>query len=120
MRYGREYRNTTPVIKAEGKWGKLGADSRAGWVAYVRGKVMLVKFFPVYPGATYSDGGNTVEVYWDEKVAELEPLSPEIRLDPGQEYVFPEKWELVRLPHPVKTAEQARESVRTLPRNPFK
>ena len=31
----------------------------------------------------YSDGGNTVELYCDDRVAELEPLSPEMKLKRG-------------------------------------
>jgi hypothetical protein len=98
---------------------KLGADSDAGWIAYARGKVLLVKYFPVFPGANYSDGGNTVEFYCNDRMAELEPLSPEVTLKPGGTYGFPEKWTLLELDREVKTHEQARALVKKIPRSPF-
>lgn len=98
---------------------KLGADSDAGWIAYVRGKTLLVKYFPVTPKGNYSDGGNTVEFYCDERVAELEPLSPEVTLKPGSNYSFPEKWTLTELAQEVVTHEKARQLVKHIPPSPF-
>jgi hypothetical protein len=98
---------------------KVGADSDAGWIAYVRGRVLFVKYFPVFAKANYSDGGNTVEFYCSERVAELEPLSPEVTLKSGQNYSFPEKWTLVELPKEVTTYEQARALVKRIPKSPF-
>ena len=98
---------------------KVGADSDAGWIAYTRGKILFVKYFPVFPGANYSDGGNTVEFYCSDRVAELEPLSPEILLKPDQNYSFPEKWTLIELDKEVTGYEQARALVRRIPKSPF-
>lgn len=98
---------------------KVGADSDAGWIAYARGKILFVKYFPVFPEANYSDGGNTVEFYCDDRVAELEPLSPEIPLKPGENYSFPEKWTLIELDKEVTSYEQARALVRRIPKSPF-
>ena len=98
---------------------KVGADSDAGWIAYARGKVLFVKFFPTFANANYSDGGNTVELYCSDRVAELEPLSPELKLKPGETYSFPEKWMLIELDKEVTSYAQARALVKLIPRSPF-
>jgi hypothetical protein len=98
---------------------KVGADSDAGWIAYAREKMLFVKYFPVFPKANYSDGGNTVEFYCSDRVAELEPLSPEITLKSGENYTFPEKWTLIELDKEVTGYEQARGLVKQIPRSPF-
>jgi hypothetical protein len=98
---------------------KVGADSDAGWIAYARGKILFVKYFPFVPGGNYTDGGNSVEFYCSERIAELEPLSPEIRLKPGEAYDFPEKWVLLELDKEVETFEQARALVKRVPKSPF-
>ena len=96
------------VAECNGKEGKVGADSDAGWIAYVRGKQLFIKSFPYTADGTYSDGGNSVELYWSNQVAELEPLSPEVQLQPGAEYVFPERWLLLTLPEEAATFDAAR------------
>ncbi len=98
---------------------KVGTDAEAGWIAYVRGKVLLVKFFPVTAGANYSDGGNTTEFYCDKRVSELEPLSPEVTLKQGENYSFPGKWLLMELPEEITSAKMARALVKRIPRSPF-
>ena len=108
------------VAKAEGPSSKLGADSDAGWIAYARGRQLLVKFFPHFPEGKYTDGANSVELYFDPKVCELEPLSPEVPLRPGEEYAFPEKWVLIPLEREVATAEEARALVEKIPAHPFR
>jgi hypothetical protein len=98
---------------------KVGADSDAGWIAYARGKILFVKYFPYFREGNYSDGGNSVEFYCSDRVAELEPLSPEVTLKPGQNYSFPEKWTLIELEKEVTSYEQARALVKRIPKSPF-
>jgi hypothetical protein len=107
------------VVEARGPGAKLGVDSESGWVAYVRGKCLFVKYFPHFSQGAYTDGGNSVEIYFDPKVCELEPLSPEVTLKPGEEYSFPEKWVLVELDHEVIRADQARALVDRITESPF-
>lgn len=107
------------VAHAEGKSSKLGLDSDAGWIAYVRGRLLFVKYFPHFGSGLYSDGGNSVEIYFDPKVCELEPLSPEVSLKPGESYEFPERWRLIELDHPVVRADEARALVGRVPPSPF-
>lgn len=108
------------VAKAEGKASKLGADSDAGWIAYALGRQMIVKYYPVFADGKYTDGGNTLELYFDPRVCELEPLSPEVTLKPGGEYAFPERWVLVPLEKDVTTHEEARALVDKVPPSPFR
>jgi hypothetical protein len=98
---------------------KIGADSDAGWIAYARGRILFVKYFPVFANGNYSDGGNTVEFYCSARVAELEPLSPEVTLKPSETYSFPEKWILIELEKEVTNYGQARALVKRIPRSPF-
>jgi len=108
------------VAKAEGPSSKLGADSDGGWIAYAKGKQLLVKYYPYLPNGTYSDGGNSVELYFDPKVCELEPLSPEVTMTPGRAYEFMERWLILPLEREVTTAEEARDLVKKIPAHPFK
>jgi hypothetical protein len=96
------------VVECKGKDGKLGADSDAGWIGYARGKQLYLKTFPVSTDGLYSDGGNTVEVYWSNQVGEIEPLSPERTLKPGERFEFTERWALLALPEEITSFEAAR------------
>jgi len=107
------------VAKAEGKEQKVGADSDAGWIAYVRGRLLFVKYFPYVAGGNYIDNGITVAHYFNDTIAELEPLSPEARLKPEGEYTFPERWTLTRLDRDVTTHEEARRVAEQIPPSPF-
>ncbi len=92
----------------EAKYGKLGLDSDAGWMAFTVGKTLYIKNFPYFPDQKYCDGGISTAFYWSNEVGEIEPMSPEIKLKPGEEYAFPETWQLVPLTEDVTTFEQAR------------
>ncbi len=107
------------VAKAEGASAKIGTDSDGGWIAYAKGKQLLVKYFPHFPSGIYSDGGNSVELYFDPKVCELEPLSPEVTVTPGRAYEFMERWLVLPLEREAATAEDARELVKKIPPHPF-
>lgn len=108
------------VTEAKGPPLKVGADSDGEWIAYARGKLLLVKFYPYFANGDYTDGGNSVEFYCDDRVAELEPLSPEAKLKPQENYAFPEKWALIQLDSEVTSPEAARALVNKIPASPFK
>jgi hypothetical protein len=112
-------KNGVLVALTTGAATKIGADSDGGWIAYALGNQLFVKYFPYFPGANYSDGGNSVELYFDDKVAELEPLSPEQELKRGESYDFPEQWILIPLKKPVQTHEEALKLVESIPPSPF-
>ena len=107
------------VVKTGGPEQKVGTDTADGWIAYARGRLLLVKFFPCYPAGRYTDGGMSLAHYFNEKLSELEPISPELALRPGQEYVFPQMWALIPLEKEVGSFEEARALVSRLPKNPF-
>jgi hypothetical protein len=107
------------VAHALGNSSKIGTDSDAGWIAYVRGKLLFIKYFPHVRSGPYTDGGNSVEIYFDPRVCEVEPLSPEVRLKPGESYEFPERWRLMTLENEVTRAEEARALVDRIPASPF-
>lgn len=73
---------------------KIGVDTMQAWAAYLRGDVLYVKRFPHQPGASYADGGATVEIYSSNEFIEVENLSPLTSLKPGEEIVYPEEWSL--------------------------
>lgn len=107
------------VVKTGGPEQKVGTDTMEGWIAYARGKLLFVKYFPCYPAGRYTDGGLSLAHYYREGFSELEPISPEVTLKPGQEYVFPQAWALIPLEKEVTSFEEARALVARLPRSPF-
>jgi len=93
---------TVPGKKME----KVAADSVAGWIAGFHDGWLYVKRFPVYPDGDYADGGNSVEIWVDAAGTrtEIEPLSPKVRLQPGDTYSFVETWELRRVEQEIRSA----------------
>jgi hypothetical protein len=107
------------VAQATGAPGKLGSDPDAGWVAYVRGRLLFVKFFKSWPSAAYAGTGHTVEFSWNDQMAAVELFSPLASLQPGQAFDFPELWQLIELKEPVRDLEDARAAARKVPPSPF-
>lgn len=107
------------VVKSVGPEQKVGADSDAGWIGYVLGDLLFVKYYAYDPKGNYTDGGLSVAHYFNQRIAELEPMSPEVALPPGGESVFPERWTLRRLDAPVATFEEARVAAATVPPSPL-
>ena len=107
------------VVKSVGTPTKVGADSDAGWIGYARGSLLFVKYYAYDPKGSYTDGGLSVAHYFSQAFAELEPISPEVALPPSGEYVFPERWTLVRLDAPVTSFEAARAAASLVPPSPL-
>ncbi len=107
------------VLRAEEPAVRVGTDSRAGWIAYAWERLLFIKYFRCFPDGPYTDGGNTTEAYVDDTVAEIDPLSPEKELQPGEVYSFPERWVLKRLPEPVESFEAARALVGQIGKSPL-
>jgi hypothetical protein len=107
------------VVQARGNSTRLGADSGAGWIAYVKGSILFIKYFPVYPRGDYSDGGIMVSLSYDQQSMQFGPVSPEFKLDPGAQASFPEKWVLIDAGREITTADQARKLVKKIPASPF-
>jgi hypothetical protein len=102
-------RNIAPGIMGvqyKKKAGKIGADSRAGWICYVNrlDGHAYVKRFTYVQGQTYPDSGSSVEVYTDPTNPFLEdevtgPLVP--KLAPNDSIQFAEDWFSARTFGPV-------------------
>jgi hypothetical protein len=75
---------------------KVGYFNRAGWVAYWRADVALVRRFDPIPGRSHPDLGCNVEAYCGSRFLELELLGPLDDLAPGGVAVLNERWELFR------------------------
>jgi hypothetical protein len=101
----------THCVSEKGAFGKLGADCADGWIAYARGKLLFIKTFPVAPDGNYTDGGLRVANYWNDRVAELEPIGEEVPLKPGETHSFNETWFLLPLEREIGSHEAARELV---------
>jgi hypothetical protein len=71
---------------------KIGVDSAQGWAAYLLDGTLYLKRFRHDSGASYPDGGATIEVYSSAEFLELEQLSPLTTIQPGAEIVMPEDW----------------------------
>lgn len=89
-------------------WGnrkKVGLDSDAGWVGFLSSGLLYVKRFPVGPRESYSRSNrNTVEFFSGDPV-EIGVLSPEVTLEPGESFTFPEEWFLAEAPDGVLAGE---------------
>lgn len=107
------------VAKTGSGTAKIGVDGDAQWVAYATGRTLFLIHYPVYSSATYSYGGNSVVIGWDERRTELQPLSAEARVRPRKTADFPLKWSLIELSTPVSTHEEARALVEKIPSSPF-
>jgi hypothetical protein len=62
----------------------------------------------------------SVAFYFNERFSECEPISPEVTLKPGEEYVFPERWVLLELDREVTTPEEARAAAARIPPSRFR
>jgi len=107
------------VAQAAGAPGKLGSDTDAGWVAYVRGRLLFVKYFQTWRGAAYAGAGHPVEFSWNNEMAALELFSPLTTLQPGQAFDFPELWQLIELKEEVTDFDDARAAAKKVPVSPF-
>lgn len=65
---------------------KLGSDSPRGWIAAAKGTNVIFESVANPAGGDYPDGGCVVELYSNEGLgySEIETLSPELNLAPGQ------------------------------------
>ena len=78
---------------------KIGCDSDGEWMAYACDGMLFVKRFRYFPGAVYNDAlGFSVAVYLTGDMCELEPISPEAPLKPGESYTYDEEWWLLDYP----------------------
>ena len=73
---------------------KFGYFNEAGWVAYARDGVMLVRRFDPQPGRPHPDLGCNAETYIGSRYVELELLGPLATVEPGSRAGLIERWEV--------------------------
>jgi hypothetical protein len=73
---------------------KLGTYTPQGWVGYVWKNHFLHMQFQTQAGQVYPDMGCNVEIYSNHAFAEIETLSPLVKLEPGETIQHTETWEL--------------------------
>jgi len=77
---------------------KVGQPNRRGWMAYVLGSEVFVKWSPLHDDALdYVDLGATIECYRDHRFLELESVGPFTDLEPRAALHHREVWTLIRL-----------------------
>ena len=74
---------------------KIGYFNDAGWVAYERDGVSLIRRFEPVLGRPHPDLGSNVETYSGSRYLELELLGPLVTLNPNESTVLEEHWEVV-------------------------
>lgn len=87
---------------------KYGMNNEAGWCGYVVGGQLLRKEFPFDAAEQYPDYGCNFESYTDATALEIESLSGEKLLEPGESVELTERWSLLALPEgelPAPTSE---------------
>lgn len=76
---------------------KYGFNNEAGWCGYAIDGQMLYKAFGFDAEAAYPDYGCNFESYTDANALEIESLSAELELAPGQSVTLDEKWQILPL-----------------------
>lgn len=80
----------------ESQWFKIGYRNTAGWCAYLFNGYMFVKKSPFIHDAEYPDFGASFETFADERILELETLSPFKTIDTGEFVEHTEEWQLAK------------------------
>lgn len=74
---------------------KIGLHNGEGWIAYAwRGLVFLKTYCPA--SGPHADFGCNTETFTDDRILELETLSPLVRIPPGGAAEHTERWSLFR------------------------
>lgn len=75
---------------------KVGVANHEGWLAYARGGHIFIKQHKHFDGMTYPDFGCSAEVFTNDRMLELETLSPLRKLEYGESLEHIEHWFLFR------------------------
>ncbi len=84
---------------------KLGVPLSRGWLAYHRGSQVFVKRFEHVDGGRYLDQGASGQCYCNADFLELETLSEQRLVQPGQSVTHREAWELHQVEPGIPTSE---------------
>ena len=77
---------------------KIGQPNRRGWMAYVLGHQVFVKWSAVHDdSATYTDLGASTQIYRDERFVELETIAPTAAVAVGEDVAHTEVWQIIEV-----------------------
>jgi hypothetical protein len=93
------------------RWLKVGLNSSLGTMAYLRGRDLFIKKYPVASGANYPDNGSTSECWTNDVYLELESLAPVQLVQPGGTAQHSENWSLLELDSPLHHTDELVEQV---------
>ena len=102
-RFGLEF--ITLRQTSDGVPTKIGLAHTERWVAYLMKDVLFIKTLEHVPGETYPDMGCNFETFSDDKMLEIESLSPLRVVPPGGSVSHTEHWHLfgdIPEPHSLK------------------
>ncbi|QCX33913.1 hypothetical protein FDN13_09485 [Caloramator sp. E03] len=93
--FGEKYITLTqnPSMKAA---FKIGINNEDGWAAYFNHNNLFIKRFEHFKDRNYPDYGVSYETYTTDYMLEMETLSPLTVLEPDEEIVHIEEWELIK------------------------
>lgn len=74
---------------------KIGMNNPGGWMGYLNGEQLFLKYAPYQSAGEYPDRGSNLEIYTDHRFLELETLGPLTSLSPGQKVEHRENWILM-------------------------
>lgn len=83
------------------RWLKVGLNSSLGVMAYLRGRDLFIKRYPIIASGEYPDNGSTSECWTNDVYLELESLAPLQMVETNQYAQHTEDWSLRRLDNPV-------------------
>ena len=75
---------------------KIGTNNEEGWASYTEGGYTFKKSFDYQVGKAYPDHGCAFETYTNDKILELETLSPVQVIDSGESIQHFETWEITK------------------------
>lgn len=90
---------------------KIGYNCEDGWIAYQNMGVTFIKKFEHMVDGEYPDNGCSAECYTNDKMQEMETLSPFCELEPGESVSYTEEWHALALNSPAVTSEKDAEKV---------
>jgi hypothetical protein len=94
-RWGARYITLRQDVNAK-KPTKLGLAHKLGWIGYLNGGVMFVKFIEYKEGRRYTDGGSNFETFTNKDFLEVESLGPIALIAPGKDVEHVERWWLLK------------------------
>ena len=75
---------------------KIGLSRSDGWLAYLKGERAFINQTHFREGQSYPDEGSSAELYVDQKILEMESLSPLTTIKPGDFAELVEDWYLIK------------------------